>query len=404
MSSTPKTRILFVDDDPLVLRMLQLAVELLNGEWETDFVKSGTEALTRMSEQPYDAIVTDMCMPGMSGAELLNEVMRRHPSTIRLILSSFADEETVLLCVGAAHQFLSKPFRLEQLQASLDRIHLLRTRIANPEIRALVTKKGSLPSIPAVYFEILAALQNPDCPAHDIGDIVAKDPALTTKLLQLVNSAFFGFAEDVSSPNDAVMLLGVGTIRSLALTTQLFSAFSTKNFKNSPLQRVWTHSMRVGQLAKRIAQLETGNQEIMEEAFTAGTLHDVGKLILAENLPEVYSGIVVRAREQQRPLTELEQETLHATHAEAGAYLLDLWGLPTPLVEAVALHHEPARSASQEFSPLTAVHVGNILEHEENAADLKDNHGSVPQLDTEYLTRLGLADRFDAWRAELATH
>lgn len=402
MSDQAKTRILFVDDDPLILHMLELAVQTMNEEWETGFAPSGEDALARMAKQAYDVVVTDMTMPGMSGAELLNEVMQRHPATIRLILSSFADQETTLMCVGAAHQFLSKPFTLSALKASLVRIHHLRARVGNLEIRNLVNRKGSLPSIPAVYFEILSALQKPDCPTQDLGDIVAKDPALTSKLLQLVNSAFFGFANAVSSPNEAVMLLGVGTIRSLALSTQVFSAFKANEFSNSSLEHVWTHSMQVGQVAKRIAQLETGDQELMEQAFTAGTLHDVGKLILAANLPETYSALLSQARQQKRPLLELEQEALHATHADAGAYLLDLWGLPAPLVEAVAWHHQPGQTDHLAFSPLTAVHVANVLVHEAHAAAPDTLDTPAPVLDADYLAGLGLADHLECWRAETA--
>ncbi len=400
MSNQAKTRILFVDDDPLILNMLELALQTMNEEWETEFAPSGEDALARMAKQPYDVVVSDMIMPGMSGAELLNEVMQRHPATIRLILSSFADQETALMCVGAAHQFLSKPFTLGALKASLVRVHHLRTRVGNPEIRDLVNRKGSLPSIPAVYFEILSALQKPDCPTQDLGDIVAKDPALTSKLLQLVNSAFFGFANSVSNPHEAVLLLGVGTIRSLALSTQLFSAFKANEFKNSPLEQVWTHSLQVGQVAQRLAQWETGDQELMEQAFTAGTLHDVGKLILAANLPETYPALLSQARQQ--PLLTLEQEALHATHADAGAYLLDLWGLPAPLVEAVAWHHQPAQTDHLTFSPLTAVHIANVLVHEAHAPAPDGLDTPAPVLDADYLAGLGLADHLESWRAELA--
>ena len=398
MSSVAKTRILFVDDEPAVLQVLQLALESMSGEWEMVFVKSGEEALARMGRQPFDVVVSDMRMPAMNGAQLLNEVWKRYPATARLILSGFADEDLVMRCVGSTHQFLQKPFHLNGLKATLQRIYQLRHRVRSEEILALVTRKGTLPSVPAVYLQILEALQDPDCPVVQIAEIVAQDPGLTGKILQLVNSAFFGYASEVSNAYEAVMLLGVGTIRSLALSLHVFSAFQPKAGEGFSVERIWSHSLRVGVLAKKIIELEQGDQKLTEQAFTAGMMHDVGKLILAENLSEVYLQLTADAQRQKRQLIDAEKEILHATHAEAGAYLLDLWGLPTPLVEAIALHHEPAQTNDLEFSPLTAVHVANVLEHETGT---QDPAAVLSQIDLDYLGKIGKAEHLEFWRKEL---
>jgi HD-like signal output (HDOD) protein len=151
-------------------------------------------------------------------------------------------------------------------------------------------------------------------------------------------------------------------------------------------------------LARKIAELAHGDEKLMEQAFTAGMMHDVGKLILAENISEIYLPLTAEAQKQKRPLVEAERESFHATHAEAGACLLDLWGLPTPLVEAVGLHHEPTKTNALVFSPLTAVHVANVLEHE---TGVQDSNIVLNELDLGYLGGIGLADRVDFWRAEL---
>src|SRR5207249_1724277 len=110
--------------------------------------------------------------------------------------------------VGATHQFLAKPCQLSAIEATLNRVRGLRELVRSEPIQKIVTRKDSLPSIPAVYFKLVEALQNPNCPTEGIGEIVAGDPGLTAKILQLVNSSFFGFAREVSSVGDAVMLLG----------------------------------------------------------------------------------------------------------------------------------------------------------------------------------------------------
>jgi HD-like signal output (HDOD) protein len=281
----------------------------------------------------------------------------------------------------------------------LNRIRDLRERLGSEEIQKLVGKKDSLPSIPAVYFKIVEALQEPDCSIERIGEVVATDPALTAKILQLVNSAFFGFAREVSSAGEAAMLLGLGTIRSLAFTMHLFSAFKAVESEIWSVDRVWKHSLRVGQWGRKIAHLEGADENLAEQAFTAGVLHDVGKLILADNLAGNYLELVARATRENRPLIEVEQEVLGATHADVGAYLLALWGLPAALVEAVALHHEPGRTSELVFSPLTAVHVANVLEQEGQGPDHK---AAASRLDSLYLDLLGIGSRVQVWRGKLS--
>lgn len=396
MMTPAKMRVLFVDDEPIILELIELTVASMKDEWATSFVRSAEEAMKLLESESFGLVVSDMHLPGMSGAQLLNEVMRRSPSTIRIVLSGGGDRELVMKCVGATHQFLLKPFKLPDLKAALKRINGLKERLHAPEIQKLVTRRQSLPSIPDVYFKIINALQKPDCPIEHIGEIVATDPALTVKLLQLVNSAFLGYAREVSSADEAVMLLGTGIIRSLALSMNLFSAFNAPLSANGSLNQVWSHCVRVARLARRLAQIETGDEKVMEESFTAGLLHDVGKLVLADNPAANYLQLLNQAHALGRPLIETEREAFQATHAEVGAYLLDLWGLPSPLVEAVAFHHEPARIAQQYFTPLTAVHTANVLEQEAS-----NPTPGASSLDLAYLEQLHLTARIDVWRKQL---
>src|ERR1051325_1273169 len=397
-NGSAKTRILFVDDEPLILEILKATVETMSGEREMSFADSGDKALALLEKTPFDVVLSDMRMPGMTGAQLLNEVMKRYPAVVRLILSGYADDEQVMQCVGTTHQFLAKPFELTALIATLDRVRGLRQRLRSPEITKLLVKKASLPSMPSVYLQIVQALQSSDEPVGRIAQIIATDPGLTAKVLQLVNSAFFGFSRQVSDADEAVMLLGLSTIRSLALSARLFSAFESKRLEGCSVEQVWNHSMSVGQMAKKIVQLEGGDEAMAEQSFTAGLLHDVGKLILVENLGPKYVDLLNRARKEQQRLITAEQQGLRATHAEVGAYLLDLWGLPAPLVEAVALHHQPGKTSELKFSALTAVHAANVIEQESQKSDPEE---PLDHFDSEYLDQLGLGSRVEVWRKEL---
>lgn len=393
-----KSRVLFVDDEPQVLKLLQIMLKPMSSEWDMVFAESGEQALKLFAQCPFDVVVSDMRMPGINGAQLLNEVMRRHPETVRLILSGYADEDLVMQCVGATHQYLAKPCELSVLRSTLQRIQKMRETVSSAPVKAAIQRMTCLPSVPAVYFQILEALQSPSASSHLIGEIVSHDPSLTSKLLQMVNSAFFGFNSRVDNAEEAVRLLGVGRIRSLALSLHIFAAFDEIKFKYFSVNDLWYHSLQTGFFARDIVTWEGGNESMAEQAFTAGVLHDAGQLLLAAYLPDEYRVILEGAKSGETTLAEAELSVLKTTHAEVGAYLFELWGLPMPLVEAVAFHLKPRVPGDPQFGPLAAVHVANALAHEKSDAKKKMKYS---QLDLGYLEGLGLKDRLEGWRTKL---
>ncbi len=393
-----KHRILFVDDEPAVLSGLRRTLRTLSADWDMTFVESGARALELMAQQPFDVVISDMMMPGMNGAELLNEVMRRHPKTIRLILSGHADRDLILKCVGSTHQCLSKPCDGAVLQATLRRVIALEASLESEAIKRLVTRLEYLPSIPALYGELVALLQAPETPVEEVARIVERDPAMTAKVLKLVNSAFFGLSRQVSSLPDACGYLGLDTLRSLVLSLQTFSQFQSRKLGGIELEPLWRHSLRTAQAAKRIAQRQAAATEIVDEAFVAGLLHDVGKLILAANCVAEYEQALRQAREKPEDLVEAERAVFVCDHADVGGYVMGLWGLPASVVEAIALHHAPSRSHSEGFDPLTAVHAANALVQERDGP----THSILSRgLDLQHFQKLDLAHRLETWRQEV---
>ncbi|MCX6903767.1 MAG: response regulator, partial [Verrucomicrobia bacterium] len=373
-----------------------LVMRRLGTEWDAFFVKSGPAALELMSREPVDIVVSDMHMPEMTGAQLLNEVMRRYPRTVRLILTGHADEATVLECVGTTHQWLSKPCSPLALQANLRRIRGLQQRLANKELQTLVAQMTHLPTFPALFLKISEVMQSPHSSIQTIGELVWEDPALTAKVLQLANSAAFGATHSVDTADEAVQMLGVNLIRSLALAHHLFTAFQDRVCDLLPVGQIWEHSLQTAFLAQKIVDLEPSLEHLREQVFTAGILHDIGQLALAANLPDQYARVWDRSRPSNGPSLQAEREMFQATHADVGAYLLGIWGLPVLMVEAVAWHHEPAQSADRVFTPLTAVHVANALVHAQTPLSQETFSSMV---DARYLDQLGLSHRLGAWSA-----
>ncbi len=147
--------------------------------------------------------------------------------------------------------------------------------------------------------------------------------------------------------------------------------------------------------------MEKGGLEAAEQAFAAGLLHDIGKLVLCANLPGLFAKILELAREEKCAYWDAETQLFpNAGHAELGGCILGIWGLPQPIVEAVALHHSPRQLAGPGFHPLTAVHAANILDHEMHP----DHSVLVPTpIHAGYLAELGLADRVEHWRRQCVT-
>ena len=262
-------------------------------------------------------------------------------------------------------------------------------------LKKLVSQMSSIPSLPEAYTEIVEELQSPNASIQIIGQIVSRDLGMTAKILQLVNSAFFGLRCHVSNPSQAASLLGVDTLKALVLSVHIFSQFDCANTQGLHLHTLWNHSATTGALAKSIAETVDCDGELRDHALMAGLLHDAGKMVLAVNLPERYREALALAHEGGLDACQAERQILANTHADVGAYLFGLWGLPDPIIEAVAFHHHPSRCSATGFTPLTAVHAANVIDHEQ---DPPWTGRDASPLDTEYLAQLGLADRLPAWR------
>jgi HD-like signal output (HDOD) protein len=228
--------------------------------------------------------------------------------------------------------------------------------------------------MPSLYAEIITALESPDVDVGRIAAIITKDMGMTARVLQLVNSAYFALRQHVAGIRQAVSLLGLDTIKSLVLSLHIFSQFEEKRISALNIGKIWRHSLRVGVAAQAIMKHEIKDQALIDDALMAGMLHDMGKFILAANLPNDYVHIKEMAEMENITLVESERKLLGTTHAEIGGYLLALWALPDSIVEAVTFHHSPDHCLASDLAPMPAVHMADILEHQCRSG-LKEERG-----------------------------
>lgn len=340
--------IVFIDDHPTVLSGLERMLYPMRAQWRMTFVPHPGAALEILEADPADVVIADMQMPDLDGAELLREVRANWPDTVRIILSGYADDGAALRSVPVAHQFLAKPCDPEILATTVRDACSLRERLTRPDLREMIGRLSALPSPPRLFSALTEALGQPEVHLGKVAAIIKRDPGCSSKLLQLVNSSFFGVARRVTRIDEAVAYLGVARVRDVVLAVEATAAFQPSTPALARLaQEISDHGLGVALVARQQVRARYAH-----DVFMAGVLHDIGRLVLAVNLPEVYHEIEQR-RLAGESLCELERERFGTTHAEVGAYLLRLWGLPLTLIDAVARHHDP-ESPDAVDSPVTA--------------------------------------------------
>jgi HD-like signal output (HDOD) protein len=269
------------------------------------------------------------------------------------------------------------------------------------ELRKLVARDNRLPAAPKTYTALTRLLARDDSPMREIVGVIEKNPALSARVAQLASSGFFRVPRGVTTISGYLAYLGIDVIKSLVLSVELTTAFDASG-AGFPIDAIERHSLAVGNLARRMVT----KRERAEDAFVAGLLHDVGRLVLASRSPREYARAVREAgAEGGRKLCAAEHAIFGATHAEVGGYLLGIWGLPLEIVDAVLCHHDPNRIAWDSVDVPAAVYLSNVLSHN---PDAPITSGETEGLDGALLERLPESPvNLSQWRSsahELLSH
>lgn len=389
----PPLRVLFLDGRPEGLAQLRRYTADRAGRWEMTFAATAEEASAAIDAGPVDVLVASVDDPSSDGARLLDDMRDRCPRMARIALSQRSDRGAVVKSLGAIHRHLGRLCEASVLTRAVEQAGTYARLLATEETRALAGRLRSMPTPGAVVTRVLAELNSPTASAAGLAGIIAEDPALTAQLLRVVNSPAFGMANEVTSAFTAVTLLGFDTIGALCVGTRLLSGLDRRALVRAGLTSLFAHSVRTGDLARLITLEVAADESAAATALAAGVLHDFGKLALAADFGAQLASLPASATATAEERREAERREFGVTHDRFGGYLLGLWGVPLSIVEAVAFHHEPSAHPGATFTPLTAVHVANALDHGVHGAD----PWPVPGLDADHLTRVGLPIDHPAW-------
>ena len=383
--------LLFVGGDEDWLGQVERDLAGLESNWNCSRATDCSQAMEKWASGSFDTLILDGNTT--DGAKLLKTLEKELAHSICIVRCQTLDRATSSQWKGSGAALMAEDADAATLISSVKRSARIRDWLADAAIKQLVSQIRKLPAQPKLHTLVTDELQSANGSMDTVGKLISQEPVMSAKILQVVNSAFFGLTREISDSTESVMVLGAERIKALILLAGVFSQYSGAKCPGFSPEPVWSHSIQVGAFARAIALAETKNARAAEAAFTAGLLHDIGKLVLAGNLPEMYDTVQRLKASKNITSREAELEILGTSHAELGACLLATWGLPLPILEAIAFHHEPARADEHGFTLLAAVHVANVFAQESHAGDTARD-----QIDMGYLLHTGLGDCRNRWR------
>ncbi len=262
---------------------------------------------------------------------------------------------------------------------------------AKKRYQRIIQDLGQIPTMPTIAAKVMQIVNDPHSSAEDVAKFISRDVALTSKVLRLANSAFYGIPRTISSVNSAIVILGFNTIRSLVLSASVLKVFPSKpGLVRFDRKSFWKHSFMVGIASRMLAQFYRRKKLIdLEVAFSAGLLHDIGKIILEQYSNEEYIPVLEAAKSQGLPLFMVEKSILGMSHADVSGMLIDKWQMPNELRLPIINHHSPlSEKEGQDMACI--VHFANHLCHLKNSGCMENETYAPLIAEVEAALNLGV--------------
>lgn len=340
--------------------------------WDVVWLSDIDEVLALPGQRTVDVVVSEFGVDPRQGPQLLTQIRSLNPSAVRILLMDDNPGGDVGHALESAHRLLRKPLDAGELIEAVESVAELRELLDNEQLKQAIGRIASLPPPPRLYVQLTKLMQDPESSSADIANVLAQDPVIAARVLRLCNSAYFSAGRVVTDVRAAVTRLGLQTIQRLVLAAEAFGGPAVAG--GIDREAMQDRALRTSRLAGKLLGGPSA-----ELAATAGLLAEVGMLLPGVRIPGREH--LALGREQGAA-----GEGNGPHYAEAGAYLLGLWGLPMPIVEAVASHHQPSRVRMSGFWVGGAVHVASALV-------------AGTEIDEAYLRSVGQIDRLPKWRA-----
>ncbi|WP_350344016.1 HDOD domain-containing protein [Proteinivorax tanatarense] len=385
-------RVLLVDDEKQILRALSRV--FLESPYSIYTAESGEEALAILDEQKIDMIVSDMRMPYMNGYQLLNKVKVRHPNIIRLLLSGYSEENTILKALNenVAKTFIFKPWENEQLLLLVDKTFKVYESMENKDIAQFVNNIGTIPVLEGNHKSLLQALEESNN-LEKISCIVKKDQAISAKILRIAQSSYYQKRDKTKAlkVEEAIEDIGAKNFKMLVDKTSTCDYCHEKH--SEYIREIWTQSLISNKLVSRFYKTMMHKQP-PSLALVAGALHNIGMLLMFKRYKMEYLSLFAESIKKRKTIEQKEVELFGISHGEIGSYLLDWWEFPHGVVEAAMYHHSPTEKAVVNKKLVHIIHLVNYYTFKLMGIE------NYSRLDTEVFTKLDVSQR--KWEKEFA--
>lgn len=360
--NTRKYTVLFVDDEVNILNAIRR--ELLRADFKVLLANSAAEAEEKLQQEIVDIVVCDVLMPEKGGIKFLEEVKEMHPDVGRVILSGYVEQAHVINAIiqGFATSYITKPWEQGELNEILQHQLEIREAFQSRHLLETINQIDCLPSLPQIYQEFIKAVAE-EKSIKEISEIISRDIALTTRILQLANSVFFVGRNAISSVEEAAVRMGLTSIKDMVFAFSLINQFGWTPKQENYLDEIVKHSSRVNLCLKEVYRRKHGHA-LKPEMDSLGITHDIGKVLLLQYFPDRY----MAAADQQLAdpaMSFYDSECMlgynGTTHGEIGAYFLDLWNLSELMVEIALNHHKPDRAGARYEELVKAIAFADEL-------------------------------------------
>lgn len=353
------TRVLVITDDE------KLKNEILNYGFPNtiifEFATTEDEAKRLLSSSVYEIVGVEYLSKITNGVEFLGFTKEKYPKTFRMLFTEQAQRERAVYSTHDAHRFINKPLKNGELEKALTYFQNLSKYELDSQLVSAILGIGTIPTLPEVYIRLEREINRQDVSISRIADIISNDPLVVAKIMHIVYSSFYNISKSIVNLVHAINFLGLDIIKSLVLYIKVFMLKNQPPEVQNYLKSIRDHSIDVAKVSKAIMNLEVGDRELIDAAYIAGLLHDIGKIILVQCNDKMKRSAFVAGQIRGREQIDNEIERFGVCHVNAGAYLLSTWNFPEHLIESIANHHKPEIIAKGELGVSQIVYIANAL-------------------------------------------
>lgn len=394
-TSSELTNVLFVLHNRSEGNLLSEKIPSIDNSWAINVTDNSDEAVNFINQNMVDVIICDDEVNNSKGIDIIETCHQQRPGSLGFLRKSSSPTKEESLKLSERKIFVL-PGNLEEegIYSHISRRILLRSLSENPNLLSVIRRMKKMPTIPQLYHQITRELRKEDGSIEFVAGLISKEPSMATRILKAVNSPAYGLGYEITEVVHALLFLGKEATQAQILADSVFSSYPNESSSGLNLQDIWKHSINVSAIARRIAMSIDSNKKSAEIACTAGVVHDLGKVLMAANLPDHYAQAVKMAKEEKIPLVNAEQKVFGTNHAEVAASLMGLWAIPFKILNSVAFHHNPAAGKKRPPTATMALYIANGLEN----AKSKNQLGQT--LNENIIEDWGLVDKFTEWVEE----